>query len=480
MAPAVLNRVRHNFSAVDPGLTTPEMPVFRARSKTELVSRNRPARMQSWKAFTGLAAIVVVLTASALAQPWKSHPSKLGAAGSSAADSLRMVNIDRPAPAARASVVLPATIRPWQITMLYARVSGYLGAWHNEIGTQVKAGDLLAEIETPELDQELVQAGALVLEAEAAVVQARAERAEAQADLKVAEAQLDRVQSDTALARSQLVRREKLLANRAVSLEEFETSSRQVEARTADVAAAESDIVRRRTNLETRAAIIEVREATAKSRRADVERLNELQTFKRIVAPFDGVVTRRAAEVGMLVTAGKEALFVVEDMRRVRVQLNVPQTYASETSPGIAASINLPESTGKAVAAMITRVAESVDSTNRTMLAEIELDNAAVRFQPGSYAQVTLTTKQDDSAWTIPANTLSMRVEGPHVAVVNDDDQIEIRPVRLGRDLGKRVVVVDGIRGDERLVVNPADDLVSGIRIQIGNSREGNHEVAQK
>ncbi len=344
----------------------------------------------------------------------------------------------------------------------------------------MKAGELLAEIETPELDQELAAAKALVREAEAAVAQARAERKEAEADLKVAEAQLVRIEAESELARSQLVRREKLLANRSVSQEEYETSMRQVEARTADVAGAESDIVRRRTNLETRAAIIDVREATAKSRRANVERLNELQVFKRIVAPFDGVVTRRTAEVGMLVTAGKESLFVVEDMSRVRVQMNVPQTYASQTSPGVMASITLPESSQEAVPGKITRVAESVDSTSRTMLAEIELENAGHRFQPGSYAQVTLTTAQNSAAWTIPTNTVQMRVDGPHVAVVNEQSRIEIKRVTLGRDLGPRVVVVDGIRGDERLVVNPTDDLVSGLQIRINNAEVPNHEVAQR
>jgi RND family efflux transporter MFP subunit len=198
------------------------------------------------------------------------------------------------------------------------------------------------------------------------------------------------------------------------------------------------------------------------------------------VAPFGGVVTRRTAEIGMLVTAGTESLFVVEDTSRVRVQINVPQTYAMQTSRGVAAAVRVPESSAQAVEGTITRVAESVDSTNRTMLAEIELENYGHRFQPGSYAQVTLTAPQDNSTWTIPTNTVYMRVEGPHVATVNDQDQIEIKPVTLGRDLGARVVVSDGIRGDERLVVNPSDDLVNGVRIQISRRRELTRAVAQR
>ena len=125
----------------------------------------------------------------------------------------------------------------------------------------------------------------------------------------------------------------------------------------------------------------------------------------------------------------------------------------------------------QAVRGTITRVADSVDSTNRTMLAEIELDNATHGFQPGSYARVTLTTPQDNTAWTIPTNTLQMRVDGPHVAIVGDDNHVEMKPVTLGRNLGARVVVVDGIRGHERLIVNPSDALTSGTTVEVNTQK---------
>lgn len=181
----------------------------------------------------------------------------------------------------------------------------------------------------------------------------------------------------------------------------------------------------------------------------------------------------------MLVTVGQQPLFVVEDMSRVRVQINVPQTYAMRTSPGVEATVGLPESSVPAVRGTVTRISESVDSTSRTMLAEIELENASNHFQPGSYAQVTLTT-QNGAAWTIPTNTVHMRVEGPHVAVVNDQNQIEIKRVSLGRDLGTRIVAIEGIRGDEQLVVNPSDDLVRGVRVQISRPRGPAEEIAQR
>jgi multidrug efflux pump subunit AcrA (membrane-fusion protein) len=427
-----------------------------------------------------LAATGLLSAAAAFYQPWKSLSAESEADISAITDGTRTVTVGRPSLTASSNVVLPATIRPWQGTELHARVNGYLTRWHVDLGTRVKAGDLLAEIETPELDQQTTEAEAMVREAEAATIQARAERTEAQAELKVAESQLVRVRAETELARSQRTRSEKLLRNRALSQEDYDTSSTQLDVRAADVTAAESAIARRRSNLETRAAIIDAREATTRSRQANVNRLKEMQVFKRIVAPFDGVITRRSAEVGMLVTAGKEALFDIEDMDRVRVQVKLPQAYSMQARVGTVATVSVPESSAQALQAKITRVADSVDSSNRTMLAEIELDNSSGRFQPGSYAQITLTTAQSESQWTIPTNTLAMRVDGPHVALVNDQHKIEIRPVILGRDLGNRVLVVNGIQGQEQLVVNPSDDLATGLTVKVGSSEKSQQELVQR
>lgn len=425
----------------------------------------------SLKVFLILSLVVGV----SVLQPWKSLRSEPVANASAVDDvkSARRVTIATPEPAATTEVVLPATIRPWQSTTLHARVNGYLTVWNKDLGAAVKAGEVLATIETPELDQEVAEATASYHEAAAAAVQARAERQEAVADLQAAEAQLARARAEAELAVSLLARRETLLKSRAISEEEYDTYRKQVEARTADVRAAEADVTRRKSNLETRAAVITAREATAKSRSANVERLKELQQFKHIVAPFDGVITSRSAEVGMLVTAGKESLFTIEDMSRVRVRVNVPQAYAAQTMPGASATIHVPEYASKPVVGTITRIAEGVDATTRTMQAEVELDNAARRFQPGSYAQVALTTSQDPSSWTIPTNTLQMRVDGPHVAVVDDRQQVALRRVALGRDLGKRVVVVEGIHGGERLVVNPADDLATGAAVSVNDVATG-------
>ena len=421
-------------------------------------------------------AVVAFLVIAAIFQPWKLLAPKAAAAAEEASAPAPTVKIARPAPATTASVTLPATIRPWQTTTLYSRVTGYLKTWEADLGAQVKAGQLLALLETPELDQEVAAAQAQAAEATAATVQAQAELVEAESELKVASAQLARVRAEVELSRSQLTRREKLLVTRAISQEEYETAQRDLEARTADIAAAESDVARRRSNLKTRAAIIEVRQATAASKQSNVDRLRELQAFKRIIAPFDGIVTSRTAEIGMLVAAGTEPLFTIQDMNRVRIQVQVPQTNAAALNLGDKVLISIPESKAAVIEAAITRFAPSIDSVNRTMLAEIELLNQTHGLQPGSYAQVTLTSAQDSRLWTIPSNTIQMRVAGPHVAVVDASNRVVLKQLSLGRDLGGRVTVVAGINGHERLIVNPRDDLVNGTPVSV----ESVEQVAQR
>jgi len=261
-----------------------EMPLHeRAQADRAWKSLSQAAR----RVFGGRSRWIKLSLAAALAGvsylAWAALP---GTAAPPAApeESLRSVKVASPTPVSTSEVVLPATFQPWQTTTLYARVSGYLTAWHRELGSKVKAGELLAQIETPELDQELAEGQSLAAEARAAVVQAQAERIEAEAELRVAQAQLARSHAQIGLSKTLLDRREKLFTQRAVSQEDVDTFRSEVEARTAEVAAAEADVARRRTSLDTRAAIIAAREATARSRESNVERLKELQAFKKIVA----------------------------------------------------------------------------------------------------------------------------------------------------------------------------------------------------
>jgi multidrug efflux pump subunit AcrA (membrane-fusion protein) len=463
-----------------------QLPALIQRSEPAIVVASRPSqavptiagpivRPATGRRSVAIVALRVTALALVVAAAWRlsfGNRSAHTAAASESPGPAAMVTVTRPERVASGEVVLPATIRPWQSTVVFARTDGYLASWSKDLGATVKAGEALATIETPELDQQVAEAGGQAQEAVVAVAQARAEREEAVAELSLAEAQLLRAKAEADLAAGQLTRRNGLVATQAISQEEFDTFQKTVEARRADVAAAEADVRHRRSNIETRTAIITVREATARTRQSNVRRLEELQAFQRIVAPFDGVVTARRAEVGMLVSAGKDALFTVEDMSRVRVQVSVPQAYAARTKPGRPATLLLPE-TADTADAQVTRIAESVDSTNRTMTAEIELANDARRFQPGSYVQVKLSTAEAGAPWTIPTNTLQMRVDGPHVVVVDADDRLQVKRVGLGRDLGGRIVVVDGIRGDERLVVNPRDELQTGTAVRVAQAAAG-------
>ena len=261
------------------------MPPNPAPAEAPLV----PHRTSPW--FGRLLTVgLIVVAGIAFLQPWKSlHSEPVSNGRHQAATNVKQVQVAQPSAATNSNVVLPATVRPWQTTTLHARVSGYLTKWHRDLGEQVKAGELLAEIETPELDQELAEGEALASEAAAVAIQARAERQEAEADLKVTEAQAVRIRADAELAILQLGRRERLLTTATISQEEFDTFQKQVEARNADVAASEADVARRRTNLDTRTAIITAREATAKSRLANVERLKQLQAFKRISTGASGL-----------------------------------------------------------------------------------------------------------------------------------------------------------------------------------------------
>ena len=431
----------------------------------------KPAQKEtSGKIVWFVGAVLALAAVAALASAWRPLHAEAPAAPASRTEQgvAGEVVVTRPQPATTADVLLPATVRPWQATTLHARVTGYLLAWHVDLGDSVKVGQVLAELETPELDQEVAESQAQAQEAQAAAAQARAEYAEAEAALQASVAQLARVQAEVELARSQLTRRERLIATNSISQEERDTFQKQWEARTADVEAAQAEVAHRRTNLQTRKAVIEARQATAQSRLANVERLKQLQAFQRIVAPFDGVITERKAEVGMLVTAGQEPLFTVQDMSRVRVQVNVPQANAAQLVVGSPASLSIPESGAAPVVGEITRLASSIDSSSRTMVAEIELTNPDRRLQPGSYVQVKLSAPQQNTLWTVPVNTVQMLSDGPRVLVVGADRRIEARPVKLGRDLGARITVLEGIRGGESLVVNPGDSLSSGdlVRVQ--------------
>jgi multidrug efflux pump subunit AcrA (membrane-fusion protein) len=363
-------------------------------------------------------------------------------------------------------VTLPSTLQPAQATDLLPRVDGFVRAWKAEIGARVRAGQVLAEIDAPELDQEVLRAEAQAKQGEADLEQARAELDEAKAELTLAESNLERARANLDFASTQAHRNRRLLGTRSVSREDYDRTVSDMDARTAELRAGEADVKRRQTNLGTRAATIRSREATLATARANVRRLHELQGFKRILAPFDGGVSRREAEVGMRVSASAgRPLYRVVQTDTLRVQLSVPQAFAALVRASDPASIKVPEQPGRAFPGRVARVAGEIETGSRTVLVELELPNPNGELLPGTYAQVTITGRRADGALLVPGSAVMMRPQGPHIAVVNSGT-IRLAKVELGRDRGGQVEVLAGLTARDQIATNPSDDLVDGSRVE--------------
>jgi len=439
-----------------------------SKSGTHRAAAPQPPR---WRRLAGYA-VAGGLAAAALgvgARPWFVADAADAAPHVVAQAGERQVTTAQPERQQVGAVSLPATVEAFQSARLFARVSGYVRAWHTELGARVKAGDVLAVIDTPDLDQQLLQARAELNVATAAVAQADAELAESKATLDSTKAELKRAEADLALANSRLRRRQSLFDKHASTQDDLDTAIRDRDARLADVAASEAAVTRQAANLNTHSAVIASRQAAVESERANVKRLEELQGFRNIVAPFSGVVTARNVEVGQLVAAGGNAvqdeLYVVAQTDRVRVQTPVPQSEAIGIRDGAAVTVRIPELPGQDIAATVTRTSQSVDRNSRTLLAEVELPNPDGLLYPGTYAEVFVQTHAAQTTWVVPSNTLRMQVDGPHVVLASENGKLEVRPVQLGRDFGRTVAVLEGLSGQERLVVNRSDDLRSGMTV---------------
>jgi RND family efflux transporter MFP subunit len=311
-------------------------------------------------------------------------------------------------------LVLPGNMQAYSDTPIYARTPGYLKRWTVDIGQRVKAGELLAEIDAPELDDQLAQA--------------KADHATAEANYR--------------FAASTAARWEALLKKDSVSRQEAEEKRNDMAARKAVLDAA----------------------------RYNVARLEKLQSYKRLYAPFDGVITARNVEVGMLIDAGGGAareLFHIAATRKMRVYVNVPQSYARDAVAGGEATVTLTEFPGRTFKGRLARTTRSIDATTRTLLAEVEVDNATGELLPGAYAQVHLKLSTPHPVLVLPVNTLLFRPEGVMVAVLQPDQTARLTPIELGRDFGTEVEVVSGINAEDSIIVNPSDSLVSGAQVRL-------------
>lgn len=312
-------------------------------------------------------------------------------------------------------LVLPAQLQAYTESAIFARTNGYLLRWNKDMGSHVNKGELLAEIDAPEVDQELMQA--------------RAARQQTEAQLQ--------------LAKSTAERWANLRKTDSVSQQEADQQSSAYTQAMANMAAAE----------------------------ANVRRLQQLESFKHIYAPFSGVITRRNTDVGALITAGSagqgKELFDVAQLDPLRVYVSVPQTNASSIRSGLPAYIELRELPGQKFAGKVVRTADTIDPATRTLLTEIDVPNKDGRLLPGSYAEVHFAVPIQTTRMSVPVNTLMFRPEGPRVAVVGSDNKVHLKAIIIGRDFGTKVEVLGGLEPSDQIVVNPADSLQDGQEVKV-------------
>jgi RND family efflux transporter MFP subunit len=323
------------------------------------------------------------------------------------------------------TLTLPANVQAFYDAPIYARTNGYLKKWYVDIGAPVKQGQLLAEIETPEVDQQLLQA--------------RASRDQAVANLALSKTSADRWVG--------------LLKSNAVSQQEVDERTGDLAARQADLAAAQ----------------------------ANVGRLESMQSFQKLLAPFDGIVTARQTDVGALIdssSAGR-ALFRVAQIGTLRVYVMVPEAYSASITPGMQAQVALASSPGQAPTGQVVSTAGSIDPTARTLLTEIQVPNPENKFMPGGYAQAHFDIILARPPLIVPANTLLFRTEGSQIGVVNSDHEIELKKVRIGRDFGTTVEITEGINPDDWIILNPSDSLTAGAKVNPQEKKADQPKVDQ-
>ena len=313
-------------------------------------------------------------------------------------------------------IVLPANVQPYISSPIYARTNGYLKRWYADIGTHVKKGQLLAEIETPELDQQLQQA--------------RANLNTAEANLKLAEITANRYQG--------------LLKSDSVAQQDTDNAVGNYNADKAIVAADE----------------------------ANVRQLEQLQSFEKIYAPFDGVITVRNTDIGSLIQSGsgggpQTALFQIAQPGTLRVYVNVPETYSQAAKPGLTADLVLSEFPGKKFQGTLVRTADAIDPNTRTLLAEVDVPNPTGTLLSGAYAELHLKLPTTVSTYVLPVNTFLFRQEGLRVAAVVDGKHAQLKPITLGHDFGNEAEVIAGLEGNESIIVNPPDSIESGQEVRI-------------
>jgi RND family efflux transporter MFP subunit len=375
-------------------------------------------RRRSRRGLVILALIVVVLILGIYAGVRSRINAEANLARTTETSAVPTVNAVHPESGApNEEVVLPGNTQAFTDTPIYARTSGYLLRWTHDIGSHVKQGDLLAEIDTPEVDEQLRQA--------------RADLATAQANLKLAEITAKR--------------NEELLKTRSVATQERDNA----------------------------VAAYDVGKTIVASKQADVARLERMQSYEKVYAPFDGIITVRNTDIGALINAGAgstgQELFHLSAIDKIRVFVAVPEAYSRAAHPGAKATVTLDEFPGESFQGLLVRTANAIDPASRTLRVEVDVDNADGRLLPGAYSFVHLSLAKEISSVTVPSNTLIFRKEGLRVAVIRDG-RAELVQVAIGRDYGNRVEIVSGLQASDLVILDPSDSLIGGTAVHVAAS----------
>jgi len=376
----------------------------------------------------GLIALVVLAIAFALGYlPRRGKRAALEASAEGAQRAFPRIEVVAPKiGASDRALELPGAVQPLQETVLFARASGYVRAWRVDIGDKVKKGEILAEIETPELDQELSQGQAQLLQTKASLLLAKANRD---------------------LAKANLARAKRLAPSGIVSKADLDQSEAQAQVGEANVSVANANVA---------------------AQQANIRRLNQLKDFARVSAPFAGTITQRMVEVGALVTAGNsQPLFKIAAMDPARVFLQVPQDVAPSVRPGVAANVTVREYPGRTFSGKVTRAAGELDASTRTMNTEIRVPNEDGALLAGMYVEVALTLPSPHHVLELPATALMNDSRGQRVAVVDAQQKLHLVPVVVEHDKGATIEISSGLQGNERVAKLGSAAFVEGMTVEV-------------